>query len=192
MKYVKTLLNDRGITYIQSRVQSNADMGLSKLVGQLLDLEKGISFTFLPEDIDDSEKYSLVDGSKQIDLDESYECLVDIIMSRLSLSSNCVLLIEDTETEPGNYWVKRNDLRLTFIGKQAYHVLSSTDNSDDRIRTTLSWGGIFNRIGYFSRYDGEIIDRIDSSVLLKIAYSIDFIFSDAYDWDGFVFWERKP
>lgn len=176
MRYQKTKLDQRGIKYIEAelRVGTKYNKELSKAILKARDLNFGNTFSYLPDEIEVDDVYSFEFGSKNIQEEESCDCLKSLIFEYLSSQNDNIIVLQNSNIDASDPWLQSAESRILAYKNEVYHLLTTEDTSADRIEKGIAegFGGWLN-VGFFSLIPKDIdatrLVNLDEDLLKLIA-----------------------
>ena len=122
--------------------------------------------------------------------------IVEKISRHLSLSPNHIVAIENVLVRPGDPGIKVAKSRVRIIDGYIYHVLLSQDSMVDIQYAVKKSRGSIPSIGFLSSLGDTDLAAIQNSFELPsrladvLASSLLSLFVRAYDWEGYLVWDR--
>lgn len=194
MIYYNYELDLRAKIYIKERIKYGKS--ISQNVLNMIEYNKGKVYAYLPKGISEKELYSFNDGFIGLDRMITYEFTLKKISDFLSASRNSLVIFENScfsKRKESDCAFESNTL---FYGEEAYHYLLSKHNNLETIKKTLNesynaWQNIFFMTYLQENDNDEKISIINSNIIKKIAQNTEKIVLDAYDLDGYLYWDMS-
>ncbi len=187
MEYDKIQLMDIGQRYLLSRLANGKS--LSQQILKVVTFSANSFFTYLPSDLDES-YISHFDRAGIADYDICYTFFSRYISAFLCSNKN-IVIFEDSNAEKGDAYVSSAKSNILYFNDEVYHLLKGTSNSEKMIETTINEASnAWLNIAIFSATSFECKNPLTEVVLNDLAKNVQKIFIDAYDLDGYVFWEK--
>lgn len=170
----------------------NQGKSFSMHVLENIELQKGKLYTYLPEKITYKNITEFMRGDIA-DLKITKEYLLSYIEKYLKEKNENIVLFENSCAQITDKWVQGAKSRILGYKKEVYHVLFHDCNKDDiKIaweEATNAWQNIL-----YCTFDKSKKMSVEKTLknedLIELSKNVYSIVIDAYDLDGFIFWER--
>lgn len=169
---------------------------LSQGVVANLTPETGVIHTYLPRGMSADELRSFRHGEPGISQWITLEHMIAYINALLRASSESLVVFEDANAERGDKWLSRAESNFSFYKDYVYHTLSSPEADAEAIDCHIRWShGVWQNLAFITSLpEGMTIRRnedISEEAMRLMVERTEVVISDAYDFDGYLFWEIR-
>jgi hypothetical protein len=192
MDYIRRELGDEAKRYIIEKLQ--AGKTYSQRVVSNLKLESGLVHTFLPSGLSNDALLSFEHGAKGIEYLRTQRHMVDYINTYLAADKNNLVFFEDANHTKGNKWLSKGKSNLAYFGDHVYHTLFGWQGNPENIELQISGSACaWQNIAFLTSLPGDKTihhdEEIDEETMTCLVDRTEVVISDAYDFDGYLFWE---
>lgn len=180
--------------------QINCGKFLSKIVCKKIDFEKGFFYTILPQNSNfdklyDFEYGGIIPSIKQgtnkpktiITMD--YECS-EFIAEFLSKNDANWAVIENYLLEPTSPFIEVKNVKTTSLGTDVYYFLNKKNSEDEIYKTIRKSSLVWHFLAVLTHIKRSIPLVLTSSIIDEICKDVQFVLTNAYDGEGYIFWKK--
>ena len=158
--------------------------------------DTGIAHTYLPRGMSADELLSFRPGKPGISQWITLEHMIAYIDALLRANSESLVVFEDALGKRGEKWLSEAESNFSFYKDCVYHTLRSPESNAEAIDCQIRWShGVWQNLAFITSLpEGMTIRRnedISEDAMRLMVERTEVVISDAYDLDGYLFWEIR-